>query len=222
MSTGPEPARIMHPVPYHSQWASPELVPEIIAGTRDAETDPLWSKYGAGTREEYAWWARRLCGMACLRMCLDHWQQTVPTAMDLARECVEAGAYVHRGDGGLDGLIYAPFAAYATRRWRLEATVRPHLPPARNPSTHHRRAAGDALRPSLHPHPGTRTSQQGRTPCPRRRHDPRPPPDPQSLRIPQPVTAVRPRPWPDLDRFYAGRGVVLGPGPVEAPLPAPL
>ncbi|NUK27782.1 hypothetical protein HRW08_35180, partial [Streptomyces lunaelactis] len=62
-----------HRVPYYSQWESADLVPEFITGARSAADDPLWQKSGADSREEYAFWAPRMCGMACLRMALDHW-----------------------------------------------------------------------------------------------------------------------------------------------------
>ncbi|MBT2525427.1 C39 family peptidase [Streptomyces sp. ISL-99] len=212
MNTGSAPATVLHPVPYHSQWASPELVAAIIAGALDAAEDPLWPKYGAETPEEYAWWSWRLCGMACLRMCLDHWQQTVPTAMDLAKECVEAGAYVHRADGGLDGLIYGPFAAYATRRWGLEAVVRPALPQQEIPQL---LASGRLVVLSVHPSIRTLAPEPprkgghlvlavGATPEHVLIHNP--------SGFPDRSQQFAPVPWTDLGRFYAGRGVVLGPG----------
>ena len=98
-----------HRVPYYSQWESADLVPEFITGTRAAEADPLWQKSGASSPEEYGFWARRICGMACLRMALDHWGHPVPPSVPLLHEALEAGAYVRSGET-VKGLIYAPFA----------------------------------------------------------------------------------------------------------------
>jgi hypothetical protein len=142
---------IIHPVPYYSQWESPELVPDIIAGTTSAADDPLWPKSGAASSTEYGWWSWRLCGMACLRMCLDHWLGTSPPSMSLARECLEAGAYIHRGDR-VQGLIYAPFTDYLCARWDLVAQSRPDLPV--DNVTEHLRAGGLAM---LSVHPSIRT-----------------------------------------------------------------
>ncbi|MFI1400680.1 C39 family peptidase [Streptomyces sp. NPDC020681] len=206
------PESIVHPVPYYAQWASARLVPEIVSRRMPATEDPLWREYGASTAEEYEWWSWRLCGMACLRMALGHWGHAVPSAMELARECVDAGAYVQRGDG-LDGLIYAPFAAYARQRWGLAADVRPELPAAE--ITKHL-ADGRLAIISVHP------SIRHLDPAPPRKgghlvlavgatddelliHNPSGFPDHS-----QEFARV---PWTELERFYAGRGILLGRSP---------
>lgn len=113
---GPTGGPVVHEVPYHAQWESAELVRAIIDGQVDAAEDPRWGQSGAGTPEEYAWWSWRLCGVACLRMALDHWWGLAPPALTLAGECVAAGAYVRDGES-LRGLIHTPFAAYVRQRW---------------------------------------------------------------------------------------------------------
>ena len=201
---------VLHQVPYYSQWASPELVPAIVGGTMRAADDPRWAEYGASTPEEYEWWAVQLCGVACLRMALGAWDLDVPDPMRLAADCVEVGAYVHREDGGLDGLIYAPFAAYVRARWGLVADVRPDLP--MDQITKHV-AAGDLVMLSVY------RTIRALDPAPPRRgghlvlavgadeehvviHDPSGLPGRS-----QEYARVR---WSDLERFYAGRGIVLG------------
>ncbi|MFS7874177.1 C39 family peptidase [Streptomyces asiaticus] len=205
------PVSLIHPVPYYAQWESPDLVPDIIAGTLSAADDPLWQKSGAASPEEYAFWSWRLCGMACLRMALDHWRGSAPPAVTLAEECVEAGAYVRHPDR-VDGLIYAPFAAYARRRWELFAESRPRLSAEELPG---HLAAGRLAMLSVHP--SLRTL------------DPRPPHRGGHLVLAVGATAghllvhnpsgfpdgsqrFAEIPWGDLGRFYAGRGVLLGPG----------
>ncbi|MFI0982073.1 C39 family peptidase [Streptomyces sp. NPDC021093] len=201
---------VVHPVPYYSQWASPELVREIVTGGLSATRDPKWASYGASSPEEYDWWSWRLCGMACLRMCLAHWGQPVPTAMELAAGCERAGAYVRREDGGLDGLIYAPFARHVEASWPLTAECRPGLDVSEIPQL---LAKGRLLMLSVHPsvrelHPsppgrgGHLVLAVGATPDALLVHNPSgfPGESQEYARIP----------WADLDRFYAGRGVVLG------------
>lgn len=197
------------PVPYYAQWESADLVPDIIAGTLDAADDPLWQKSGADSPQEYAFWSWRLCGVACLRMALDHWRGTAPPALTLAGECVEAGAYVRHEDR-VDGLIYAPFAAYASRRWGLYAKSRPELS-ARG--IRDEVGAGRLVMLSVHP------SVRELDPAPPRRgghlvlavgvtdeavviHNP--------SGFPGRSQRFAHVPWRDLERFYAGRGVVLG------------
>lgn len=116
-------------IPYYSQWESASLVPEFITGTRPAADDPLWQKSGADSPEEYDFWAPRMCGVACLRMALDYWRFPVPPSVPLVRELEKAGAYVRDADQ-VRGLIYKPFAEYVTRRWDLYARVTPELTPA--------------------------------------------------------------------------------------------
>ncbi|MFC8449477.1 C39 family peptidase [Kitasatospora sp. NPDC057223] len=112
-------------VPYYSQYQSPQLIQEIAAGTRTAADDPQWARSGAASLEEYAFWAPRSCGVACLRMALGFWRAGPPLpAMPLVRELVDARAYeVNDAGTGTGGLIYRPFADYATSRWGLGARV---------------------------------------------------------------------------------------------------
>ncbi|MET7761527.1 C39 family peptidase [Streptomyces sp. NPDC005355] len=201
---------ITHPVPYYAQWESPALVPDIIAGTVSAADDPLWQKSGAASPAEYAFWSWRLCGMACLRMALDHWRGTAPPAVSLAEECVDAGAYVRHADR-VDGLIYAPFADYARRRWNLFAESRPTLPAEELP----RQLAADRLamlsvHPSIRdlgPRPPRRGGHLvlavGATPGHLIIHNP--------SGFPHHSQRFARVPWAELDRFFAGRGVLLGP-----------
>lgn len=120
-------AVIRHQVPYLSQWESPELVGRIVTGLMDPSDDPRWQQSGARSPQDYAWWAGRICGMACIRMAIAHWQAPPPPAVELARDYLDAGAYRLRDDGGLDGLIYREAAAYTIRRFGLGAVVAPEL-----------------------------------------------------------------------------------------------
>ncbi|CAM5282684.1 hypothetical protein GCM10010329_43550 [Streptomyces spiroverticillatus] len=211
MRTPATTAPLVHQVPYFSQWVTPELAETIVTRQLPAAEDPLWQAYGAVSPEEYDWWSWRLCGMACLRMCLAHWGLPVPTAMELAAGCVEAGAYVRREDGGLDGLIYAPFARHVEATWPLAAESRPDLPAE---EIRQLLASGRLLMLSVHPSV--------------RELAPTAPPargghlvlavgyEAEALLVHNP-SGFHGRsqefariPWSDLDRFYAGRGVVLG------------
>ncbi|MFE7122520.1 C39 family peptidase [Streptomyces sp. NPDC057654] len=204
------PRAIRRPVPYYAQWESRDLVPAIIAGDLRAADDPLWQKSGAATAEEYAFWSWRMCGMACLRMALDHWRGGAPPSVTLAEECREAGAYVRHADR-VDGLIYAPFAAYARRRWDLFAESRPELSAA---AVRDELAAGRLVMLSVHPSirtPGARPETRGghlvlAVGADDERlliHNP--------SGFPDGTQEFTPVPWDELEHVYAGRGVVLGP-----------
>lgn len=199
-----------HRVPYYSQWESADLVPEFITGARSAADDPLWQKSGAESREEYAFWAPRMCGMACLRMALDHWGHPVPPSVPLLREALDAGAYVRTGETTVKGLIYAPFADWVSRRWGLHAQVRPHLGAEEIDAEI---ARGHLVLLSVY------KTIRTLDPAPPQRgghlvlavgagadglalHNP--------SGLPEHSQQFHHVPWADLGRFFAGRGVVLG------------
>ncbi|MDH6111846.1 hypothetical protein P3T36_002160 [Kitasatospora sp. MAP12-15] len=203
------PARVRHDVPYYAQWESPELVSSIVTGAMDAAHDPNWSASGATSAEDYRFWSWRACGMACLRMALDHWGITPPPTVTLGQEYLDAGAYVRR-EGGLHGLIYEPFARHTRERFGLYAESRPWLP---------LHEIGWQVRSGrlvmLSVHPGIRSAEI------------EPPTrgghlvlavgaDADSLTIHNPSgwygvsQEFVEVPWPTVRRYYAGRGVLLG------------
>ncbi|MEV6398978.1 C39 family peptidase [Streptomyces sp. NPDC051907] len=199
----------IHRVPYYSQWESAGLVPEFVTGARSSADDPLWQKSGADSREEYAFWAPRICGLACLRMALDFWGHPVPPSAPLLREALDAGAYARTGETTVKGLIYAPFADWVTRRWGLHAQARPELTAEEIDSEV---AAGGLVLLSVHktirtldPRPAQRGGHLvlavGAGPEGVVLHNPSGFPDHS-----QEFHTVS---WTDLDRFFAGRGVVL-------------
>ncbi|WP_045692900.1 C39 family peptidase [Streptomyces rubellomurinus] len=203
-------APVVHEVPYHSQWESAELVRAIIDGRLDAAEDPRWGQSGADTPEEYAWWSWRLCGVACLRMALDHWWGVAPPALALADECVKAGAYVRDGES-LRGLVHTPFAAYVRERWGLAAQAREASPEEVAAEV----AGGRLVMLSVHP-----SIREPAGPEPVRRgghlvlavgvtdtslviHNP--------SGFPGESQEFAHVPWRSFGQFYAGRAIILGP-----------
>lgn len=118
------PAR---PPSYVAQFESPDLVAGIIDGTARPEDDPRWARSGARDREEYAFWAGRSCGIACLRSILLDRVGGSPAPVALARELLAAGGYVVHEDG-VRGLVYGPFVDYLRTRWAIAAHVRDGYP----------------------------------------------------------------------------------------------
>jgi hypothetical protein len=124
----PPDADVLGPsgVPYYSQWESPGLVPQFLDGSLSAADDPNWARSGARTRAEYAFWARRLCGLACLRMVLGNRGLPVPPVIRLVEQALEWKAYVRDGDR-VEGLIYKPFADWVGHDYGISAAVVPDL-----------------------------------------------------------------------------------------------
>ncbi|MFE4513912.1 C39 family peptidase [Kitasatospora sp. NPDC056783] len=204
------PVRVVHEVPYRAQWESAELVREIVEGRLDAAEDPRWGQSGAATPDDYAWWSWRLCGVACLRMALEHWWGVTPAAMTLAAECEAAGAYRRDGDG-LRGLIHAPFAEYVGRRWGLAARARELAPEEVSAEVAGGRLVMVSVHPSIRdpygPEPARRGGHLvlavGATDTALLIHNP--------SGFPGESQAFARVPWRSFGRFYAGRGIVLGP-----------
>ncbi|MFZ3500437.1 C39 family peptidase [Streptomyces sp. 5.8] len=199
---------IKHAVPYYSQWESAALVPEFVAGA-DAARDPLWAGSGAGSPEEYAFWAPRMCGVACLRMVLGSLGLPVPPSVELVKELCGAGAYVRDGDA-VQGLIYQPFAEYVNARWGLDARSEPRLD---HGSIRDALAGGGVAMLSVHwsirspaaapgPRGGHLVLAVGATEDAVLVHNP--------SGFPDGTQQYAPVPWADLDLFYAGRGILLG------------
>ncbi|MFC7554104.1 hypothetical protein ACFQU7_20705 [Pseudoroseomonas wenyumeiae] len=61
--------------------------------------------------------------MACLKMILAARTGHAPPTLELARGCTEAGGYLPQPDGGIKGLIYAPFTRFVAERYGMKAEV---------------------------------------------------------------------------------------------------
>jgi hypothetical protein len=114
-------------VPYFSQWESADLAARFIDGSLSLADDPKWAASGARTAAEYQYWARKVCGMACLKMILARRGLPVPATMSLVEQALAWQAYIPQGDR-VAGLIYAPFASWVAADYGITAEVAPHLP----------------------------------------------------------------------------------------------
>lgn len=87
-----------YPVPYYAQVASPELALPILEKRLPAEQDPRWVETGAASPQDYAYWAFRACGVACVKMCVEALGGPVYSLVDWANRGVQAGGYLTRED----------------------------------------------------------------------------------------------------------------------------
>ncbi|HEY2023995.1 C39 family peptidase [Paraburkholderia sp.] len=115
-------------VPYYTQWASPEWVRDIVERQCDPCDDPHWRRSGFADPVRYRFWAQRLCGLTCLESALDYWRIGHAPRADLLEDALRHGVYRMREDGGVDGLIYRPFADWAARAFGLHVDVVPQAP----------------------------------------------------------------------------------------------
>lgn len=112
-----------HPVPWITQYATPSLIAAIAYRGHPAADDPNWRASGASTREAYARWCSRLCGMACLRMALSARDGHAPSLFTLLDGCLEYGGYVEESGGRVRGLLYRQFSEFTRDRYQLQADV---------------------------------------------------------------------------------------------------
>ncbi|GAB2807354.1 C39 family peptidase [Lentzea nigeriaca] len=203
--------RQVRAVPYRAQWESPDLIADILAGALPAADDPLWARSGADSAQEYEFWSWRACGMACLKMALAYWGLEEPPLVQLAEEASSHGAY-ERHETGVRGLIYAPFVSYVEQRFGLSARSCPDLPPDALAAEI---SAGGLVLASVHagirrpdttpPHRGGHLVLViGCTGTEVVFHNP------SGDRTGNQAFATVSR--EEFERFYAGRGIVLGPG----------
>ena len=103
-------------VPYYSQFSSPELVLPIIRGDIKAEDDPRWSEFGAETKETYAHWSRKACGIASLKMAIEALGGPKLRMMEWIEEALSINGFLPRdkvAPGKPSGWIHAALVKLA-------------------------------------------------------------------------------------------------------------
>lgn len=88
-------------VPYVAQFASPERIYDYIHREYDGTHDPRWQEFGTTEPGEYAFWAPRVCALACIKMAVGaFYPQRQPTLWQLVKEGLAAGGYRLRDNQG--------------------------------------------------------------------------------------------------------------------------
>lgn len=110
--------------PYESQWGSLACnAPLIEQGTSPSEHHD-WRIDGYATEEEYLFWSRHVCGLACLRSVLRAWypEQNIPSMRELLAGA-RTGAALTLDGGKVGGLFYRPFLAWVKQDFSIEGEV---------------------------------------------------------------------------------------------------
>ncbi|MEU8545065.1 hypothetical protein AB0C52_34550 [Streptomyces sp. NPDC048717] len=137
ISTFPSPDGSL---PYVSQWGSlgrnDEVVIRRAAPSRLdvflGRTDPSqlhdWASDGYHSGEEYLFWSRKICGLACLQSLLHGWTDVRLPMRRLLSQALDWGCYVVEPQGGVQGLIYRPFMAWAGSQFGFECDLVENTP----------------------------------------------------------------------------------------------
>lgn len=108
-------------LPYYSQFEDSKLVRDIIEKNVEAESYKKWKQSGAKSREEYQFWANKMCGMACLKMILKKEAGKIYPIVKLGKLAAKYGAYrVEKDD--IPGLFYDQFTEFVKEEFNLKAS----------------------------------------------------------------------------------------------------
>ena len=102
-----------NPIPqYISQFASRELISDILDKHIPVDSDPKWRDLGFDSIEEYSFWAQRLCGLVCIKMVMDSLKPELSESIgSLTKKAVERGGYIIYDESRIfvdKGWFYAP------------------------------------------------------------------------------------------------------------------
>lgn len=112
-------------VPYCCQFASPELVKDILEKRIDSINDPKLSIFGFDSNKEAAYWSWRICGICCLKMILNYYGQEVSIS-ELNKKGISFGGYDVEND---IGWYHAPLRNLA-QSYGLKSSNYSYLKPA--------------------------------------------------------------------------------------------
>jgi len=103
--------------PYISQFASKELVSDILDRKRDPATDPKWTEFWFTSPRDYSFWSWRGCGLIAVKMVLDAYGAADGETMaTLTGRAVDLGGYKvcdKKGDAVDKGWFYGPLVELA-------------------------------------------------------------------------------------------------------------
>ncbi|WP_063726067.1 hypothetical protein [Streptomyces monomycini] len=128
-STFPSHDERLTSLPYVSQWGSLERNDEVVMRRAAPSgldvflrrTDPShlhdWARDGYRSREEYLFWSRKVCGLACLQSLLHGWTEIRLSMRELLALALEQGCYVREPEGKVHGLVYRPFMAWISAQF---------------------------------------------------------------------------------------------------------
>lgn len=87
-----------NPIPYYAQVASPQLANAIFEEGLDPRSDPCWQQWGCASKDEYAYWVDRACGIACIKMVVEGFGGPQRPMMEWIQDALERDGYMVKAD----------------------------------------------------------------------------------------------------------------------------
>ncbi|WP_157433077.1 hypothetical protein [Actinomadura rifamycini] len=87
-----------------------------------------WASDGYRSSEEYLFWSRKVCGLACLQSLLQGWTDIRLSMGELLSLALDWGCYVVDPSGKVRGLIYRPFMAWVSSQFGFHCELVEHTP----------------------------------------------------------------------------------------------
>jgi len=112
-----------------SQWGRPDRNDDVVirrtepaglevslALTRPVRADD-WAPDGYRSAEEYLYWSRKVCGLACLQTLLHAWTDVRLSMRELIGLALDWGCYEVGPSGEFRGMLYRPFMAWVSSQF---------------------------------------------------------------------------------------------------------
>jgi hypothetical protein len=90
---------------------------EVFLPPSDQPQPRDWVHDGYRSSEQYLFWSRRVCGLACLQSLLHGWTDVRLSMGELLAMALDAGCYVIEPAGTVHGLLYRPFMAWVSTQF---------------------------------------------------------------------------------------------------------
>jgi hypothetical protein len=87
-----------------------------------------WVRDGYRSSEEYLFWSRKVCGLACLQSLLRGWTDVRLSMGELLTRALDRGCYVVEPSGKVHGLLYRPFMAWVSEQFGFSCQLVEHTP----------------------------------------------------------------------------------------------
>ncbi|QFG21398.1 hypothetical protein [Actinomadura sp. WMMB 499] len=90
-------------------------------------TDPSqlhdWASDGYRSSDEYLFWSRKVCGLACLQSLLHGWTNVRLSMGELLAQSLDWGCYVMEPSEKVQGLLYKPFMAWVGSQFGFDCKL---------------------------------------------------------------------------------------------------